>query len=108
MTNHCKTGFIFPPYVIPALALLRGECWAAIIQEIESKPDHSIEIIAFTHMMAGINNCHTCNSDSFRAMNGCMKCSSQSINRFRGSDSELHELYQISKNEVSTFQRKDK
>ena len=59
MMNNCKTGFIFPSNIIPTLETLRGDSWEVLIQRIINKPDHSIETIAFTHMMAGINNCHT-------------------------------------------------
>jgi len=104
--NICKTGFVFPPHVIPSLATLRGDSWSSFVQGISKKPDNSIETIAFTHMMVRMNNCQTCNSDSFRAMNGCLKCSFQSIIRFRGSDSDLLDLYQTSIYDVEAFQRK--
>ncbi|HKZ44739.1 MAG TPA: hypothetical protein VJZ78_06845 [Anaerolineales bacterium] len=103
---NCKTGFIFPPEVIPALATLRGYHWTSLVEQILSEPDQSIETIAFTHMMVKINNCQTCNSDSFRAMNGCQKCSTQSISRFRGTDPDLIDLFNSSKYEVETFLRK--
>jgi hypothetical protein len=106
MLKNCKTGFIFPLEVIPALATLRGDQWISFVEHISKEPDHSIETIAFTHMMVRINNCHTCNSDSFRAMNGCIKCSTQSISRFRGTDSDLMILYNSSKYAVETFLRK--
>ena len=106
MITNCKTGFLFPPFVIPSLTKLRGDSWSSFVQEISKKPDNSIETIAFTYMMVKMNNCHTCNSDSFRAMNGCIKCSSQSITRFRGSDSDLLDLYKISVNEVEAYHRK--
>ena len=104
--NTCKTGFIFPPYIIPDLNSLRGENWQTLVKSIAREPKDSINTTAFTHMMVKINNCHTCNSDSFRAMNGCLICSTQSVSRFRGSDSDLIDLFQTSKVDVENYLRK--
>jgi hypothetical protein len=47
-----------------------------------------------------MNSCATCNSDSFRAMNGCTSCSKQSLKRFHGQDQELMDLFDETKSEV--------
>lgn len=104
--SKCKTDFLFPPDVITSLTSLRGLNWQSFVEGIAREPYHSINTIAFTYMMVKINNCQTCNSDSFRAMNGCVICSTQSVSRYRGSDSDLIELFEISKLDVENFLRK--
>ena len=104
--NSCNTDFIFPPHIIPSLAQLRSEDWLSLVDGISNKTNDSIETIAFTYMMVKLNNCQTCNSDSFRAMNGCLVCSSQSISRYRGSDRDLIAIFQSSVDEIRAYQRK--
>ena len=53
--------------------------------------------------MARMSACATCNSDSFRALNGCMVCARQSLKRYRGTDEDLMELFQAAKDEVERY-----
>ncbi len=75
------TDLLFPPRILPALRDLRGAAWQDLVTSvIEAGPD-SLEQMAFVLMMARMNNCATCNADSFRAMTGCTTCAKQSLKR---------------------------
>jgi hypothetical protein len=97
------TDLIFPPRTLPSLGDLRGESWRVLIDHILSAGQNSREQMAFILMMARLNNCTTCNTDSYRAMSGCTACSKQSIKRFRESDDALNDLYQQARNEVEQY-----
>ena len=63
---------------------------------LQAGPD-SLEQMAFVLMMARLNNCTTCNADSFRAMTGCTTCAKQSLKRFHETDEALAALYQAAR-----------
>jgi hypothetical protein len=88
------TELLFPARVIAVLADQRGEDWRKLVEEINQLPEDSPEHLAFVLMMTRMNNCNTCNSDSFRAMRGCTQCTLQNVRRFRGSDREFIKLYE--------------
>lgn len=105
MTKN-ETELLFPATIIPSLINLRGEQWQLLVKEIGlSKPD-SIEIMAFTLTMVRIGNCVFCNSDSYRAMHGCRQCARQALNRFRGSDDDLVNLFDAAKYDVKEYLEK--
>lgn len=87
------TELLFPSRVIAVLAEHRGQEWQALIESIIQQPEDSPEHLAFVLMMTRMNNCNTCNSDSFRAMRGCTQCAIQNVKRFRGNDHEIIEQY---------------
>lgn len=97
------TDLIFPPRVIPILAEERTPAWRDLVQAVEQSGPESLEQTAFILMMARMSACATCNSDSFRALNGCMVCARQSLKRYRGSDEDLVELFQSAKDEVERY-----
>lgn len=101
--ENCETDLLFPTRVIPSLSGLRGESWQSLVKEIISAKADSIEVIAFTLFMVRINNCIFCNTDSYRAMHGCDQCARQALNRFRGSDQDLVELFDTARSEVHDF-----
>jgi hypothetical protein len=104
--NTCKTELLFPAHIIPALVNTRGERWELFVKEISSHKPDSLEIMAFTLTMVRIGNCVFCNSDSYRAMHGCLQCARQALIRFRGSDDDLVDLYIAAKNEVEGYLEK--
>jgi len=94
------TDLLFPPRAIPTLQDARGPLWRDLVTgTVETGPD-SPEQMGFILMMARLSNCATCNSDSYRAMNGCVTCSKQALKRFCGTDGELVGLFQAAKLEV--------
>jgi len=54
-------------------------------------------------MMIQITSCITCHADSFRALRGCTNCAQQTISRYKGSDSDLIELWQKTRLEVQNW-----
>ena len=83
------TELLFPSRVIRAISDERGDEWRKLIQKVDALPQDSEKHLAFVLLMTRINNCNTCNSDSFRAMKGCTQCSLQNVRRFKGRDKEF-------------------
>lgn len=104
--KKCETELLFPNHVIPTLIDTRGEKWQSLVKEISLLESDTLEIIAFTLIMARIGNCVFCNSSSYRAIQGCRQCARQAVSRFRGSDDDLLDLYIAAKNEVTEYQEK--
>ena len=101
-----ETDLLFPPRSLPALRDLRGGMWQGLVASvIEAGPD-SLEQMAFVLMMARMNNCATCNADSFRAMTGCTTCAKQSLKRSHETDETLAAIYQAARIEVEQYLQK--
>jgi hypothetical protein len=84
---------LFPSRAIEPLRNLRGEGWERLISRLAEVEPTSPERTAFVLFMVRLSGCTTCQSDSFRAMRGCVLCSSTTIKRFKGSDQNLLDLY---------------
>jgi hypothetical protein len=97
------TDLLFPPRVLPALRDLRGMGWQSLVTRVMDSGAESLELMGFVLMMARLNNCGTCNADSYRAMNGCSVCARQSLKRFHESDEVLTKLFEIAKEEVTHY-----
>jgi hypothetical protein len=97
------TDLIFPPRVIPALSNERGPAWQNLFNHTDVSAPESPDQIAFILLMARLNNCATCNSDSYRAIHGCTSCSRQSLKRFHGSDKELVQLFKTALDEITEY-----
>jgi hypothetical protein len=100
------TDLIFPPRSISPLCNERGTTWQELVAAVEKTGPDSPEQMAFILMMARLNNCPTCNADSYRAIHGCTVCAKQSLKRFHGSDEELTGLFKIARTEVGVFLQK--
>jgi hypothetical protein len=98
-----ETELIFPPRCIGLLGNDRGIEWQELVSSVENTRQESTEIMGFVLMMTRLNNCITCNADSFRAIHGCTICSKQSLKRFHGSDHELCNLFETTLTEVIVF-----
>ena len=102
-----ETDLLFPPRILPALRDLRGAAWRNLVTSVlEAGPD-SLEQMAFVLMMARLNNCATCNADSFRAMTGCTTCARQSLKRFHETDEALTDIFQAARAEVEQYLQKE-
>ena len=86
----------------------RGMIWRDLVLAVETTGSDSPDQMAFILMMARLNNCVTCNSDSYRAMHGCTVCAKQALKRFHGSDEELTSLFETARAEVVLFLQKNK
>lgn len=97
------TDLLFPPRVLPALRDLRGIGWQALVTRVMDSGPESLELMGFVLMMARLNNCGTCNADSYRAMNGCSVCARQNLKRFHESDEALTGMFEKAKAEVAQY-----
>jgi hypothetical protein len=94
---------LFPSRAIETLVNLRGENWDRLIREVVEKDPTDPDKIAFVLFMVRLGGCTTCQSDSFRAMRGCIICSTTSIKRYKGSDQNLMNLYNEAKIDVTNY-----
>ena len=97
------SNLLFPPRAIPTLRGLRGEAWRNLIDQIMEQEPTSLDRGAFVLMMVRLGGCSTCQADSFRAMRGCIQCSSQTIHRFRGTDEELIKLFNEARSDIDRY-----
>jgi hypothetical protein len=100
---NSDTDLLFPPRTIPALRDVRGKDWQLLVDRTVAAGANSPDQVAFILMMARIDNCLTCNSDSFRAMNGCTACAKLAIKRYHGNDKDLVKLFDQTKVEIQEY-----
>ena len=96
---------LFPSRAIEPLLTLRGKRWEELISKLIELEPTNIERIAFVLLMVRIGGCTSCQSDSFRAMKGCLACSSTTIKRYKGSDDNLVELFDEAKKDVIKYMK---
>ena len=100
---YAGNELLFPPYAIPHLRDIRGPKWRALVERVLSLKEDHPEALAFSLMMMKLDGCRTCETDSFKAMRGCVACAQQTIHRFKGSDAELLKLYGEALAEVKAY-----
>jgi len=98
-----EIDLLFPSRAIESLRDNRGEKWQNFIDSLIDLEPINPDVIAFVLMMVKISGCASCQSDSFRAMRGCLVCSSTTIKRFKGTDQALIDLCSEAKNDVSKY-----
>ncbi len=94
---------LFPARVIISLRHLRGEKWQQLVEHILTQPEGSPDVLAFSLMMIRLDGCLTCHADSYRALHGCTLCAYQTVNRFRGTDDDLLQLWEVAHAEILTW-----
>jgi hypothetical protein len=97
------TDLLFPARTLPALRDLRGPSWRDLLASVMAAGPDSYELMAMILLMARLNNCATCNADSYRAMNGCTTCSKQTLKRLRETDDALINIYLTDKAEIEQY-----
>ncbi len=96
---------LFPSRAIEPLRSLRGQQWESLIDKLVELEAASLERTAFVLFMVRLGGCSTCQSDSFRAMRGCVVCSSTTIKRYKGTDQSLIDLYSEAKKDVAKYMK---
>jgi hypothetical protein len=96
---------IFPSRAIESLRKLRGDRWENMINNLLELEPMSVDRIAFVLFMVRIGGCTACQSDSFRAMRGCILCSSNTIKRYKGNDQNLIDLYIEAKKDITKYMK---
>jgi hypothetical protein len=105
---YTKNELMFPHYAIQHLRDARGEEWRALIDRVTSLPETHEEVLAFMLMMIRINGCLPCETDSYRAMRGCIMCTRQTLRRFKESDGELLQMYAEALGDVRAYQTEER
>jgi hypothetical protein len=100
---YTKNELMFPHYAIQHLRDARGDEWCKLIDHVASLPETHEEVLAFMLMMIRINGCLPCETDSYRAMRGCIMCTRQTLRRFKESDDELLHLYAEALGDVRAY-----
>jgi hypothetical protein len=101
--NNPTTELVFPPRLISTLRELRDQQWAEFIDHILTLEPNHIERVALELLIARWSGCANCQSDSFRAMQGCLSCASQAVRRFRGNDKDLRYLFSEGIYEIEAY-----
>lgn len=105
--NNPDTELLFPMRVTPSLEMIRGKEWGCLVKHISNENTILLEQLAFVLTIVRLAGCVSCSADSFRAIRGCTHCSAQAIRRFRGTDADLINLFDESKNEVEEYLLKE-
>lgn len=104
MPNN-DVDLLFPTRAIEPLRKLRGEGWENLIDSLAHlQPDHT-DRVAFVLFMVRLSGCTSCQSDSFRAMRGCVICSTNTIKRYKGSDQNLIDIYNDAKRDILVYMK---
>jgi hypothetical protein len=100
---HAGSELLFPPYAIAPLRGLRGPEWDDLVKRVAALPETHPDSLAFSLMMMRLDGCLTCETDSYKAMRGCVQCAIQTIRRFKEGDEDLLRLYQEAQTDVNTY-----
>ena len=98
-----KGELFFPARLISTLRDLRGEQWRQLVDRVSKLPDTHPDTLAFVLMMIKLGPCMKCHSNNYRFLRGCALCSTQSIQSFKGTDTELIRLYHRSQAEIDQY-----
>jgi hypothetical protein len=97
---YADNELLFPPHAILPLRAARGPVWKDLVDRVASLPDDHPESLAFSLLMIRLDGCLSCETDSFRAMRGCVACSHQVLHRYKGPDVDLVKRYSRCLHEV--------
>ncbi len=100
---YANNALFFPHHLIPTLRKLRGAQWQSLVERVMTLPELHEETLALMLLIARLDGCASCETDSYRAMRGCAACAAQTLRRHKGSDSDLLEAYQKALADVRTF-----
>jgi hypothetical protein len=100
---YTKNELMFPHYAIQHIRHDRGPEWQALVDRVLSLPETHDEVLAFMLMMIRLNGCLPCETDSYRAMRGCVMCVKQTLRRYKGTDDELLRQYHEALDDVQRF-----
>ena len=104
---YAENEILFPPYAIPQLKETRGDVWRELVERVTRLPEDHPESLAFSLMMIRLDGCLSCETDSYRAMRGCVACAQQTLRRFKGPDEDLVERFNKALSDVQVFLKVD-
>lgn len=91
---YAVNELLFPAHAIPSLQDARGPAWQRLVRHVTPLPEDHPEKLAFSLMMIRLNGCIECETDSYRAMRGCLPCALQTLRRYKGPDADLLDIYE--------------
>ena len=97
---YAANELLFPDTIIPSLRTARGPEWLQLVDHITPLAGDHPDKLAFSLMMIRLNGCLECETDSYRAMRGCLPCAQQTLRRYKGSDQDLIALFHTCKSEI--------
>lgn len=97
---YTQNELMFPSHAIPKLRSARGEQWDALVERLSMLPEMHEDVLAFMLMMIRLNGCLPCETDSYRAMRGCVMCTLQTLRRFKEPDEALLRLYEEARRDM--------
>lgn len=101
---YTKNELMFPHYAIQHVRDARGDEWRTLVDHLVTLPETHEEVLAFMLLMIRLNGCLPCETDSYRAMRGCIMCTRQTLRRFKEPDSELLRMYAEALDDVRAYQ----
>jgi hypothetical protein len=101
---YAKNELMFPHYAIQPLRDARDEVWQKLIDRLATLPETHEETLAFMLLMIRLNGCMPCETDSYRAMRGCVMCALQTLRRLKDSNEDLLRRYDEALADVRAFQ----
>ncbi len=99
---YVQTEILFPPRLIPQLRDAAGPEFRKLVDRVGSLDEANPESLAFTLLIIRLDGCLECETDSFRAMRGCLACALQNLRRYRANERELLKLYKAALKDVQT------
>lgn len=102
---YAENELLFPPYAVSPLKNAAGAAWRDLVDRVEALPEDHPESLAFSLMMIRLNGCLGCETDSYRAMRGCIACAQQTLRRYKGTDEDLLNRYHKALEDISSYLR---
>jgi len=103
---YVRTEILFPPDLIPQLRDAGGKDWQQLVDHIATLNETDPERLALGLLMVRLNGCLECETDSFRAMRGCLPCALQTVRRYRRQERELIRQYKAALKDVQEHLQK--
>lgn len=100
---YTQNELMFPGHAIPKLRSARGEAWAALVERLSNLPETHEDVLAFMLLMIRLNGCLPCETDSYRAMRGCVMCALQTLRRCKESDEVLLQYYEEARRDIRHY-----
>ena len=100
---YTKNELMFPHYAVPDVGDARGTAWRDLVDRVASLPETHEEVLAFMLLMVRLNGCMPCETDSYRAMRGCVMCTLQTLRRFKEPDDDLLGMYDQALADVQAY-----
>lgn len=104
---YANNQLMFPHSAIVELRTMRGPAWTTLVDRVcqlsQTHSETHEECLAFMLMMIRLNGCTMCETDSYRAMRGCVACAVQTLRRYKGTDAELLTAFDQALDEVRRY-----